>query len=97
MKFSELIDHAVECIKTYNDVIKTLDSHGDEYVKKFQDPYERVFVKQVFYGVVRYADFLKAFVDIFFKLHSSSTNRNDAVLYKIFAYMTFFRLEELST
>jgi hypothetical protein len=36
-------------------------------------------------------------VDIFFKLHSSSTNRNDAVLYKIFAYMTFFRLEELST
>jgi hypothetical protein len=34
MKFSELIDHAVECIKTYNDVIKTLDSHGDEYVKK---------------------------------------------------------------
>jgi hypothetical protein len=47
--------------------------------------------------VVRYADFLKAFVDIFFKLHSSSTNRNDAVLYKIFAYMTFFRLEELSS
>lgn len=34
MKFSELIDHAIECIKTYNEVIKTLDSHGDEYVKK---------------------------------------------------------------
>lgn len=30
-----------------------------------------------------------------FELQSSSTNRNDAVLYQIFAYLCFFRLEEL--
>lgn len=33
---------------------------------------------------------------ILFKRFSSSTNRNDSVLYQIFGYLTFFRLEELS-
>lgn len=32
---------------------------------------------------------------MFFERNSSSTNRNDAVLYQIFAYLCFFRLEEL--
>jgi hypothetical protein len=32
---------------------------------------------------------------VLFELQSSSTNRNDAVLYQIFAYLCFFRLEEL--
>lgn len=34
MKFSELIEHAVECIKTFNPVIKTIDSHADSYLEK---------------------------------------------------------------
>ena len=29
-------------------------------------------------------------------MFSSSTNRNDATLYQIFGYLTFFRLEELA-
>ena len=33
MKFSELIEHAVACIKAFNPVIKTIDSHADEYIK----------------------------------------------------------------
>ena len=37
MKFSELIDHAVECIKTFNPVIKTIDSHADSYLEKVRD------------------------------------------------------------
>ena len=32
MKFSELIDHAIVCIKGFNPVIKTLDSHADEFI-----------------------------------------------------------------
>ena len=34
MKFSELIEHAVECIKTFNPVIKTIDSHADSFLEK---------------------------------------------------------------
>ena len=73
MKFSELIEHAIECLKTFNPVIKTIDSHADEMIAKvratptywfvflwqFTDPYEKVFVKQVFYGCTRYQEFLK--------------------------------------
>lgn len=33
MKFSELIDHCVECLKAYNPVYKTIDSHADEFLK----------------------------------------------------------------
>jgi hypothetical protein len=55
-----------------------------------------VFIKQVFYGCVRYQEFLKVFNTILFKRHSASTNRNDNVLYQIFGYLTFFRLEELA-
>jgi len=39
---------------------------------------------------------LKVFNTILFKRFSSSTNRNDNVLYQIFGYLTFFRLEELA-
>ena len=31
-----------------------------------------------------------------FKKFSSQTNRNDSILYQIFGYLTFFRLEELA-
>ena len=59
MKFSELIDSCIECIKTFNPIIKTIDSHADDFLRDFKDPYEKVFVKQVFYGCVRYQEFLK--------------------------------------
>lgn len=36
------------------------------------------------------------FNGVLFKRNSASTNRNDATLYMIFGYLTFFRLEELA-
>ena len=38
MKFSELIEHAIECLKTFNPVIKTIDSHADEMIAKVRTP-----------------------------------------------------------
>lgn len=54
MKFSELILSADTCIKTFNPVISTIDSHSDNYLGTLKDPYEKVFVKQIFYGCIRY-------------------------------------------
>ncbi len=54
-----------------------------------------MFIKQVFYGCIRYEQFLKVFTKVFFELHTATTNRNDAPLYCIFAYLSFFRLDEL--
>ena len=33
MKFSELIDSCIECIKSFNPIVKTLDSHADDFLK----------------------------------------------------------------
>ena len=33
MKFSELIDSCVECLKGFNPIIKTIDSHADDFLK----------------------------------------------------------------
>jgi len=96
MKFSELIEQCNECVKTFNPVISTIDSHADNFLGTLKDPYEKVFVKQIFYGCIRYQDFLKVFTKIFIEKHPVGTNRNDTVLYMIFAYLSFFRLEELA-
>ena len=32
MKFGELVEHTIECIKTFNPVYKTIDSHSDEFL-----------------------------------------------------------------
>jgi hypothetical protein len=96
MKYSELIEKCDECIKTFNPIISTIDSHADTYLSNVKDPYEKVFIKQIFYGCIRYQDFLKAFTKIFFERNVVGTNRNDMNIYLIFAYLSFFRLEELS-
>jgi hypothetical protein len=96
MKFSELIDMCIECVKTFNPVINTIDSHADNFLSGMKDPYEKVFVKQIFYGCIRYQDFLKVFTTVFFKRHPVGTNRNDIVMYQVFSYLSFFRLEELA-
>ena len=60
-----------------------------------RDPYEKVFIKQVFYGCIRYEEFLKIFCKVFYERHPH-LNRNDIVMFSIFAYLAFFRLDELS-
>jgi hypothetical protein len=45
MKFAELIENCTECIRDFNDVINTIDSHADNYLEGIKDPYEKVFIK----------------------------------------------------
>lgn len=53
----------------------------------------------MFYGCIRYQDFLKVFIKKLYETareRGALVNRNDQVLYQIFSYMIFFRLEELA-
>ncbi len=79
MKFVEIIDCAVECIKAYNPVCHTVDSHAADFLQTVKDPYEKVFIKQVFYGCVRYNVFLKLFCKKFFA--ATNLNRGDTLIY----------------
>ena len=54
-----------------------------------------MFIKQVFFGVLRYKMFLKTFTDELFSLKPSSKNNNDEILYWIIIYITVFRLDEI--
>ena len=54
-----------------------------------------MFIKQVFYGVLRYKDFLKEFTEFLFVSKPSSTERKDDTLFQIIIYLTIFRLDEL--
>ena len=96
MHFDELINQCIICLKTYNPSIEGPDSFVSKYLKKItKDSNERMFIKQVFYGVLRYKDFLKIFCENLFNSNPSSTERKDEYLYSIFAYLTIFRLDEL--
>ena len=39
MKFSELIECCIDCIKTFNPVYKTIDTHADDFLKDVSVPY----------------------------------------------------------
>lgn len=54
-----------------------------------------MFLKQVFYGVDRYREFLSAFTRILFSLYPARANRSDCTLFHIFTYIICFRLDEL--
>ena len=54
-----------------------------------------MFIQQVFFGLLRYKEFLKVFTECLFSIKSSSTERKDEYLYAIFAYLTIFRFKEL--
>jgi hypothetical protein len=77
-------------------VIVLPNSESANTLKKTKDTNERMFVKQVFYGVLRYKEFLKAFTDNLFNMNKASTERKDQTLYSIICYITVFRLDELS-
>ena len=54
-----------------------------------------MFIKQVYFGVLRYGDFLKEFNEILFTSKPASTERKDNILFQIIVYLTIFRINEL--
>jgi hypothetical protein len=66
MKYGQLISLAEEMINSYNDKAMTPDSHSEEFLSKQSkmEDTERVFLKQIFYGVHRYSEFLSAFTHV---------------------------------
>lgn len=54
-----------------------------------------MFIKQVYFGVLRYSDFLKEFTEFLFISKPASTERKDNLLFQIIVYLTIFRINEL--
>lgn len=54
-----------------------------------------MFIRQVYFGVLRYSEFLKEFTEFLFTSKPSSTERKDDTLFQIILYLTIFRINEL--
>lgn len=94
MKYSQLITKCIELIDTYNENIMTPDSHATEFLANLKcEDTERVFLKQVFYGVERYKGFLKASNNLLFEMNSTINRKNDTTLFSLFTYLICFRLD----
>ena len=39
MKYTELIDKCIECIQTFNQVISSVDTHSEKFIKKVEFKY----------------------------------------------------------
>ncbi len=94
----ELLKACESVMKSFNPQVTTVDSHSKEKLGVAEGPNAepaKVFIKQVFYGCVRYKLALKTFLSSFYYNNSGKTSRNDYTRYMILGYLALFRLHEL--
>ena len=94
----ELLKACESVMKSFNPQVTTVDSHSKEKLGIAEGPNAepaKVFIKQVFYGCVRYKHALKTFLSSFYYNNSGKTSRNDYTRYMILGYLALFRLHEL--
>ena len=98
--YQRLLKEAVQLIDGFNDLVTNVDAYADEKLElngeeDIEDP-EKLFLKQVLYGTYRYGNVLKILINSFYFNNGSKAARSDATLYTVMAYLTFFRLDELT-
>lgn len=95
MSWSELIPKCINLLTTYNPITDSPDTHFQSKSKNIEDPNEKLFLQQVFYGVNRYRDLLKRLNKAIFRVNATSTNSNDSYPFMIISYLVIFRVDEL--
>lgn len=82
-------------LESFNPKVTTVDAYFED-APMLKNPLlgevELKFIHQVFYGCYRYSKLLKLFVTSFVYKAPATALRSEQSLYKILAYMLFFRL-----
>lgn len=98
--YQQLLEDAVALCDGFDEIVTNVDAYANEKLElegddDIQDP-EKLFLKQVLYGLYRYKKVLKILINSFYFNNGSKAARSDSTLYTILAYLTFFRLDELT-
>jgi len=95
-KPADLLKACITILDTFDPKKTTVDAHCEASpVMKKVTEVEQKFIKQVFYGCVRYKQFLRIFVTGFLYKNPATAQRSDQTLYTVLAYLLIFRLREL--
>ena len=94
---AELVSKAEELFATFEPAKMSLDAHADAKIEEWRvrDPEDAVFLRQVLYGVTRYARFLGVVVRAFMHHNAATVLRRDKNTYTMYAYLALLRLDEL--
>lgn len=97
MEPAKLIARAEEMYTTFNPARVTVDAHADERILKWKvrNEDDATFLRQVFYGCIRYKRLIGIFISAFMHHNAGTVLRGDADMYVVYAYLALLRLEEL--
>lgn len=97
-RFALLLKTSTNLLESFNPKASTVDAYFEE-APMLENPsfgeVELKFIHQVFYGCYRYSKLLKLFVTSFIYKAPATALRSEQSLYKILAYLLFFRLEDV--
>ncbi|CAK9022292.1 Cilia- and flagella-associated protein 99 [Durusdinium trenchii] len=96
-KPSQLVEQCEAILKSFNPTVSSVDSHANDVLgenKKLNEA-DKVFVRQVLYGCVRFKSALKALITSFYFNNSATTSRGDYTKYLVLSYLALFRLDDM--
>ena len=97
MEPAKLMERAEEMYTSFNPGRTTVDTHADERIHKWKirNEDDATFLRQVFYGCIRYKRLIGVFVSSFMHHNAGTVLRGDADMYVVYTYLALLRLDEL--
>ena len=93
----DLIARATEMLASFNGDKVSPDAHAERCLDEWRvrEASDATFIRQCFYGCVRYAKMLGAFTKTMYHARGGDILRSDRDLYTVYAYLLLLRLDEL--
>ena len=96
--YKYMVSKSIELLRIYNPTTHSIDTLCDEHLGNVRKPDsnpDNLFIQQVVYGSFKEKNFLDSFIADLYAENAAKVLRADMILYKVFAYLAIFRLDEM--